>query len=721
MGPLPHWLSLLLCGLVTVLAGCGTLSETIQQRIVIAEQCRQVLDGTYRSQWEIPDKLLARRLGSLSSCSPLGSSSDKTDGEFVALCAFDEIDRTHRLCKPEAGTSQVSDAKWKLKWALDNLRKSASEADTLIWDAIDHCKKARKTAYCLVAEEQLPVRLAALRDHIHEDLAAVRRQITELRSAIAAITPGVSQAAKQDIAAWEANFKVQLEKFEQAAAGDVQLLVKDSVRNHALRYSARRSLDLLHKALRPIDTALNRADDKAYGAISAGNFFFGKSIQTAVGDSFSAMTNSYRDRLGNKDCLIVDFLVEMGRAACEDIEKKTEFSMLTELVDTMFISHINDAIEKNPRPLPDESKPGDGVAESFQVTPITRNSVALGALIGASSPLTSADATSEGANFSLPIAANTFSADIYMVHEWAARQFLLKRRVQEVHKAGGGSTDSEMSVAEAVDEGTVERLAESAAAEIIDDALRASPAPGMIAAASAPQSNISLSAAMQSVVQVSAVLAPTIFVSSVNNVSPNFAPVINVSEPKPRREIKLCSEANLPENAACTRDGTAFVIVLHEYYPTGECESEPIRNLVTAVARSINRFAVSNGLQFDARVDGFASKRPVKGTKCQNAGGRSKEKSASVAFECRHRNFLRETIGIRGCNPGSREWRDGNILLSARRARNVAELLEEQGRGAILVQDVIANGSETALVVPGDDNLQSDRAAIIRLWPVGPR
>jgi hypothetical protein len=712
---------LLLSGLTIVLAGCGTLSDTIQQRIVIAEQCRQVLDGTYRSQWEIPDKLLARRLGSINSCSPLGSSFDKTDSEFVALCAFDEIDRTHRLCKPEEGRSQVSDARWKLKWALDNLRKSVSEADTLIWDAVDHCKRMRKTAHCIVAEEQLPVRLTAFRDHILEDLAAVRKQLTELRLAIGAIAPSVSQAAIHDIAAWEANFKAQLAKFEQAAAGDVQVLVKDSVRNHALRYSARRSLDLLHKALRPIDGALNRADDKAYGAISAGNFFFGNSIQTAVSESFSAMKESYRTRLGNKECLIVDFLVEMGRAACEDIEKKTEFSMLTELVDTMFISNINGAIKKSPRPSTDMPKSDDKVADSSGAAPTDKNPVALDALIGASSPPTNADAMDEDVNTSPPTTANTIPADIYMVHEWAARQLLLKRLIQERNKAVGGSMNGEMFVAEAVDEAAVERLAESAAAEVIDDALRASPTPGVIAAASTPQSSISLSAAMQSVVQVSAVLAPTIFVSSVNNVSPSFAPVINVSERKPRREINLCSEANLPESAACAVDGKSFVIVLHEYYQTGECESEPIHNLVAAVASRIQRFAVTNGLQFDARVDGYASKRPIKGTKCRNVGGRSKEKYTSGGLECRYRNFLRETIGIRGCYPGSREWREGNILLSARRATRVAQLLEQNGGGAIVVQDVIANGSESANAVPGNNDLQSDRAAIIRLRAVGSR
>ena len=92
-----------------------------------------------------------------------------------------------------------------------------------------------------------------------------------------------------------------------------------------------------------------------------------------------------------------------------------------------------------------------------------------------------------------------------------------------------------------------------------------------------------------------------------------------------------------------------------------------------------------------------------------------------VSGECRHRNLLRETLGIRGCDPSSKLWREGNALLSARRAKSVAETLESHGGGAIVVQDVIAAGSEAALFVPGNNNFQSDRTATIRLRLAGPR
>lgn len=645
-----------------LLSGCA---NTITERISLAETCQRTLDTAAQAPtWEATRTILKARLGKVATC------PDAPD-KLIMQCVYDDMSRRLAIADRH---SVVHERYEKLKNAVDRLDNKL-EAELVKSDA--RAKTISQTCSDPTTRQQC-IHVAAaqatqtLRSGVIDDLAAVYKALAALRAQMeheAAVLP--SEVARELII-WEKNVKAQLAGFERALGGDARALILDAGRNEVLRYAARRSLDMLHRSLRPADAALTKADEKAYGAISFGYVGFGGNLQRAVNEGYDSAVNKFRERLTKSNPKAEDltqrFQFALQRAACENVSGGTDYTILTELVDTMFIM-------KAGKELPKEATKAPEIVD-----------VAL-----AQSPL-----------------------NAYVVHEWAAREMVLTRQlVTAPHPVDKGGKHM-LPEAGPVDERLVANLAESAAAVSIDDQLRADP--NLLSGGSASGAvRVSLAGAVQSVNQITAILSNSVNVSNVNTFAPNnnVAPVVNVYPREHKPAPSLCTDGGLrPGIADCMIDGAGYVLRLKSFHDSGTCNSTAVENSMAELGAAIHRFAVTTGQTFHGQVNGYASQRRGEGMICEIAQGLDKQ--------CVYWNAARERIKIGSCLPAGRGG-DVNTILSAGRASHAARALEAAAESSVLVRSLAARGTQGARVLSGNDDVDADRSVVIRLWPASTR
>lgn len=668
------------------LGGCTSLGETIQQRVSIAETCRQVMEAPL-PEGATPNAYLASiRMGDIESC-----SSDNSEG-ILALCAYEQIEKKYR------GSQLPADAKDNavlLKAVFeDQFKKLKSELRKLA---------AVKQQYSYAELMQLPppARLAAMQDAVQQTAqikASIAKRLDSLRKSLAALRADMAKASSRlseqeaiELAAWDSNVRAQLEQLEQVLAGNASLIRSETIKDQVVRHVAKRSLDLVHGALKPAQTVIDKLDDKAYGLISVSYLFFQPSLQDAVNDAYDNVRTVYRTRLADnrgvkrsaeENKQYVDtFLGEMQRAACENLIEGSKFSMTTELVDTMLINKAKTGKAFGARPPAPDNLRQQG---NFPATIYAPASFIM----------------DERASLPAQAAAPLHSPlSVYVGTEWAARQQLLIQSISAQRKAAGADAAKQFPGIATVDEADLRRLADAATARLIDDASRANPAlldmhitPPYLSASLT--SNVNIVVAASAVSQANAVLMASLSNSNVNTFNPTNAPVFNLpahpastgSGPTPQPP-SLCAEGDFGRaDASCMFHGGDYIIVFDRGvgYAGDACESDDALRRLSGVADIVRNYGDRHGVRFETSVAGYASIKPAALTACTAA-----QQPPKVA--CTYRNRAREEIAVTGCaNPNG----DKNLLLSAARAKHAAVTLEQASGGSLLVRGIAAGGAQ---------------------------
>lgn len=822
-------------GVVMLLSGCKTLSDSIEQRMEVSERCNAILTAP-PAQWDAHTHIASIYAGNVGYC-------DFTLKEqLLPMCSFTQIRTKFSIAPPLDKISLVSDLanldsaadalrgrlptlaasdksdkaemerQAQKNWdaALAALKTDLQSRDRVkIWTTIGTLETATRNLGASVArlpsppdlqievrnvgsastrlrtslipilgQESLAARLDGIDSSVEEfrstlttladklkildnlyiealqkfnsdskndkaqdrinKLREINDEVLKIRPAVAAVhvaheklkqdmdalAKALPETANEELSAWDSNLRIQLSQLEQLLSGNLTIVFNAGLRDQVVSHVARRSLELLHGSLKAANAVLNRLDDKAYGAVSVSYLAFGPKIQTGINQAFDNIKSSYGERVTpvveERERLTKIFLKEMQRAACDNLTQGTQFSMLTELVDTMLILQVDKETknvkaagsattsarsadankETNPKAAPGANLP------SHADLPLRQTKLILRA---ASSPQAPAELDATAATPSSTSPASPLA--VYAVNEWMARQQLLVEKLRATRAARGGN--------DAIDAGLVKQLADSATAKSIDDATRLDPS---MLVAEPPvageniQGAVNVAAAATAVAQASAVLKLNLSVSNVNTFSPtnynNVAPVIMVapSGGLPANASALTPCAAIDFGAAgisCADEGDVAVLgFTRSNFRSDSCVVEDIEPALSMVGSMLRDYRARAGVDYTATVQGYASLPAATLAACR--------RKISAVPACGYVNGLRKPIVVDGC---ASPRPDRNRLLSAQRALVAARRLEEASNGAVIVGEVQARGTETAVLRGSGAPVDVDQTVIIRLMP----
>lgn len=725
--------------------GCGHLNESIRQRVEVSEQCRQAMEVPLPASWVPNSRLASIHLGNVGSCS-IGDTDN-----LLPLCSFEQIktkydfntspDQLKKMFKPveDAYYGVPAVAPKDKVAAVGNVPEQPAvkavaaqpglrgelmallDAVAIVEGLDEYKVELGKLKSSNFAErtEMLSMYQSKIGD-LKDRLRKLRAAQAKLRAAMVGLNAELGNQARFELAAWDSNLRAQLDQFEQLIAGNYSIVLQDTLKDQVIRHVAKRTLDMLHGSLKAADAVITKLDDKAYGTVSVAYLTLGPSIQRSVNRAFDRTKEVFESRIG-KDITeegeqakaVKEFFLEVQRAACENMVQGTQFSMLTEVVDTMLITKIGE--EYKPVAIPKTTPPAqkkDARITTFASVSTNHAFLYLG----------------ETDSGSAVDKATTSPLAVYTAHEWAARQQLLVEKMalkaQGVKASGVGGSVMPFPEIETVDAGAVRHLADAATAKTVDDAARLRPqlltsADGAMIAASI-QNSVNIMTAASAVASASVELTANIRVNNVNTFNPTnnptIAPVINLpAYALPDRPLSLCSTFDFRGvGATCMVDGSAYVIVFNgdNSYSDDSCTDGDIGTSLAAVAGGLARYRTRYNTPFEATVHGYASLPRATLAKCSAA-------KPAHASACTHFNSIREKIDVYGCRESGR-GADLNLLLSAARAKHAALTLEQASSGAVLVKRLNAKGTQTAGQQNGLYGAQADQTVVIRLQPLAP-
>lgn len=556
----------------------------------------------------------------------------------------------------------------------------------------------------------------------------VRRAHDATRLAAKNLSASLGQQAAIELAAWDSNLRVQLENFEQMLSGDFSLVFNAGIKNEVLTHVARRSLELLHGALKPADAVINRLDDKAYGAVSVGYLVFGPNLQDAVNTAFDQVSEIYKERSGKGKGAASSmppkaFVRELKRAACDNLTQGTQFSMLTELVDTMLILKAKEELV--------DDKPLAPVSEiSFAPTgainyPLPARTDATRYLPLAKARFIQQSAPGGAALLPLPPpplpGPDITPLSVYATNQWMARQQMLTQKITAVvttPRTDGSPKQTPFQNIETVDEGLVRQVADVATAKAIDDAARLNPSmlsKSPIDIGPQIQNSINVVTAATAVSQASAALKLNLSISNVNTFSPtnsnSVAPVINVSVPAGtvNAAASPCTAIDFGSIGISCFDHSGNIVLTFasQHFRSDSCMPDDLAPALTAVGNMVKGYRSRFGIGYRATVDGYASLPNSRLARCSGTAQRTRV--------CNYVNALRQSVPIAGCED---KQTNRNVVLSARRAQVVASALEGAADGAIIIDGLRAFGTETAGKREAGTPDSVDQSVVIRLTPV---
>lgn len=759
-----------------LLPGCAsTLSNSIEQRLAISEQCR-LATSALPPEFEIPSTLVSIQLGNVGRC-----SLDPTQ-TLLPMCSIKQIMRKYNLDHVPDDFSQplaaqraarleslgtLDKAVKDLRTDFEALAGDIGDIDAAIRDWNDTSRTAALAPADTAAQaaslqkrryEARTRWLQAMRDKsssVEKNLKKVRISQYEVQRAVTGLSAMLEPAARIELEAWDANLRIQLSRFEEVLSGSEALAVREGVKDLVLTHVARRTLEMLHNSLKTADAVLRQLDEKAYGAVSIGYLAFGPDVQKAVNTAFSNIKATYEVRQNQKNddpnksgqaglstdpppaqtavgsergtnpLLTRPMLRELRRAACENLVQATQFSMLTELIDTMIILQV----EKED-PILRQLSPAAPVAE--QTFPEDRtHTIGRSNVPGEIAPITTyaggtsfaAAAAGQGTDEGHAAQSTVTPAGVHMANAWAARQQLLTQAIAARRQSGASGADQAGQSAQGVDmvdEDTVQRLADVATAKVIDDAVRLSPAAIELRGRDLSDrisSNVSVVTAATAVSQASVTLKLNLSVSNVNHFSPtnynNVTPVINLAlpiaatGPAAASAPSLCADAGLARAGAhCTRGADGYVIgFAHRSFRSDSCLASDLEPALTAIGQSVAAYRARHGIEHQATVEGYASVPPAVLARCKAAAG-------TPELACKYSNQLRASADAADCRA---DPADRNVVLSAARAKNAARVLESAAQGALVVTRLVAKGAQGALA--DGSPASRDQTILIRLSP----
>jgi hypothetical protein len=759
--------SALLLILTSLLAGCSNLKKSVEQRVAISEQCKLATSLTPIG-FQRPGPLASIQLGNIGYC-------NLSKENLLPMCSLDQIVTKYEIVsneklqgrsegsKDEARTvtqTKLQDFEIAVGELRQALRAFAAEINRLKLD--DRFVEVAATVVPGAYDQRTAMlekwmdQAVAFKDHIRD----VRMAQKKLRERMQALGPALDEQAKAELAAWDANLRFQLSRLEQVLAGDYTVVIQEGIKDQVLTHVARRTLDLLHGSLKASDVVLRQLDKEAYGAVSIGYLAFGPHIQDAVDKAFKNIVASYRQRqldkamdaqakdaatLGTQapsqatigkvgqtssstdiEALTKPLLRELRRAACDNLLQGTEFSMLTELVDTMIIRHVEPLDQVFVAPVREAST---GISVGAPGASILRQAqIQASAMAAASAPAEFVQFSVDDGNILVAAAqpgvtpptaqppAAVTPAGVHMTHAWVARQQMLVQAIQA--KLGGAGKRDGFPGIETVDESAVQRLADAATAKAIDDAARLDPAmlgAGPTGVSTQLRNNVNVVTAATAVSQAAAVMKVNLSVSNVNTFNPtnynNITPVINLTVP-PAASIapSLCAAGDFGRSGAlCSNDENGLVISLAKSsFRTDSCATSDLEPALSAIGRRIADYRARYGIEHVATIEGYASLPKARLAGCREVA-RAPEKF------CKFTNHLRHTFTVEACETATS---DRNLVLSAARAHRAARVLEVAGQGAVTVGSLVAKGTETAQLRGGPP--AADQTIVIRLQPRTP-
>ncbi len=747
-----------------VFSGCSTLTKSIEQRVSVSENCRLATSiapidlqstGALASiqlgnigvcgidrehllpmcaiDQILADKILTRPLGTKATPLPVSPAQANAEDKNLRTPSPESLAKEKLEKRREDDTASLAVLRFAvqaLRLALHDLAIDVAAIDddfsVVALSMRTGNYSARTTALGNIASKAIK---------FQGKLTTVRRAQDDLRGEVRQLDTQLVARTRAELAAWDFNLGVQLKRLEQSLAGDYQLIIEEGVKDQVLTHVARRTLELLHASLKAPDAVLRRLDDKAYGAVSIGYLAFGPNLQDAVKKAFiqidaandvrlrQAAQNAGKTAQGEASATAWSkpLKIELRRAACENLLQGTQFSMLTELLDTMIITHVeqtypvrNDA--KTAPPLAPPPFTGDyfitsagaAAAPETAALPMRRT-----ALSGSPFDMLPPPRTARPPDRVTP-------AGVHMTHAWTARQQLLTEAIlARMHAAPADSAAalSALQQIDAVDESAVQRLADAATAKTVDDAVRLAPGllgTGATAVSQQLSNTVNVVTAATAVSSAAVTLKVNLSVSNVNTFNPtnynNIAPVINLPAPPSLSAAvapALCAAGDFSRvGALCTRDGDAFVISFAgPAFPDDSCSPEDLEPALMAIGRGLADYRARYGTEHMAMIEGYASLPSARLNNCPQV-------ARAPEAACRYVNHLRHEITVADC----KEWRGNrNIALSAARASNIARVLELAGQGAVTVNRLRANGTRTAALRGGPP--AADRTVVIRLEP----
>ena len=659
-----------------------------------------------------PDELDTRSL--------LGSLGTSLAALEVALIPV--IGAADVQASADAFDAAVSD----LRKAMERLVGQVRALDDRYRDvlaALERDTQALRTRSNAVPRTEALQRIGATDADLRAALSDVRREHEALRRAAERLSASLPQQAGIELAAWDANLRIQLGQLEQILSGDINLVFNAGVKDEVLTHVARRSLELLHGALKPADAVINRLDDKAHGAVSVGYLALWPNLQSGVNTAFENVKAVYQKRQGadgtsaGRSAATDAFLWELKRAACDNLTQGTRFSMLSELVDTMLIMRVGPTPPPAAPPRREET-PVDASWPPLRKTRFLLPDAAARSVALRVQPTAQADAAA-GAPANSPAAAIT-PLSVYAVNEWMARQQLLTQKIAETMASPATARDGKPNPfqnIESVDEGLVKQIADAATAQAIDDAARIDPsmlraAPGAVGSRIANSVNVVTAATAVS--QASAVLKVNLSVSNVNTFSPNNynynAPTIIVPPaPANGAAASPCAAIDFGAvGATCIDSGGSAVLEFStRHFDSDSCIPENLEPTLSAIGALLKGYRTRAGASYWATVQGYASLPAARMARCER-------KAAERANDCKYVNALRTPLGIDDCEGRPS---DRNVALSAARARLAAATLERTAEGAVVVERVQARGTATAGSRGAGAPAALDQTVVIRLTP----
>jgi hypothetical protein len=738
-----------------VLSGCATLTDSIEQRIAVSEQCR-LATSLPPARLDASGALASIQLGNIGVCSI-------NKEHLLPMCALDQIGakflpashpsgnamesghastQEKKRAEPETSRDKTAAANMAVfVGALEALRQSMHDLARETWTIDPYFQQVAST----MRTGDLSARAAALAnierkaEVLQKKLAKVRHDKKELRLRISGIAAELDALTRVELLAWDANLDVHLKRIQQAISGDYMLIIQEGIKDQVLTHVARRTLDMLHASLKAPDAVLQKLDDKAYGAVSIGYLAFGPNLQGAVKNAYENIVRANKlrqDQAAKSDAkeaaaldLTNSLAMELRRAACDNLLQGTQFSMLTELLDTSIIMYVE---KKHPVKIEVEKAPPVAFWPSGTQTLASSPSAQSGIFLRtslpaaiAAMPFQEAEPLASGAVVDTapppyppisPTPPEVTPAGVHMTHTWTARQQLLVEAISaKVNAAPLDGTAATLAFQhiDAVDESAVQRLADAATATTVDDAVRLSPGLlGSGATGASPQlkNAVNVITAASAVSSAAVTLKVNLSVSNVNTFNPtnynNIAPVINLPVP-PLPAPVLCVAGGLASaDTLCTRDGDGFVISFTgRGFRDDSCAPGDLEPALTAVGLAVADYRARYGVEYTAKIEGYASLPNTRLANCPQL-------ARAPAKACHYVNHLRTDITVVDCD----RWRgDMNLALSAARAGNAARVLESAGQGAVTVNRLVANGTRTAARRGGPPS--SDRTVIIRLQP----
>lgn len=711
-----------------LLSGCA-LKKSIQQRVAISEQCR-VVTSALPISWDTSAPLASIYLGNLGSCNITRSETS------LSMCSLEQIGS--RLGLLQLISPRGSDIEKAIQPELVSLRGAVSDLRDKLDALADSVKQIDATYQKDLKNihgnyKEVTDKLTRIDENIKvipAQLLSVRYSLEKLRQEIQKLEAATYSQARLELAAWDANLRMQLAQFERFLAGDIQLVLRAGLRNQTLTHVGRRSLELLHGALKPANVVLNKLDDKAYGAVSLGYLAFSPNIQDAVNNAADNLESIYVIRKNGKSNEKKDrradlepFLTEVRRAACENLVQGDQFTMLSELADTMLITRITDYLGDSTAPRQHDSgsppisaahTDDDMAANRHAVIPSTERSGRGSSTEEAMLPEKSALAHQAGTDTEGKREPVISPLSVYMANEWMARQQLLVKKMSADSANPSVSNDKKTRLPDIVqiDEASVRQIADAATATVIDDIARIQPAllSGQAPESSLLASHINVATSAAAVSNASVALEVNFKVSNTNTFNPTnyIAPVINVPGAVIfDRPDDLCKYIGIAAYGAnCSGSGDVHYIAFTDTaFRSDSCDPSDLQPVLGAVGRTLATYRAKYGVQYYAVVQGFASLPPARMAKCRVP-------QASSKIACEYANQRRNTVRVQGCDSSRAER---NRMLSAARATAAAAVLERTAQGAVTVTEVVARGTDTVPVAPNERPASLDQTVLIQL------